>query len=222
MSLIAFRGTPFVGLADCSITRYRAESGAGFFADKELLDLPVMQRQQGDVCVDVGAYIGYATRYLLDRGCSVISFEPYADAFACLVHNCPGSDCRNEAVGNGECIELTVDPAEGNLGMRGVRLAHGDHNSACRTTRLDDLALEKCDFVKIDVEGWEPNVLAGMATLMERVRPTILIEVFPDMLQRRGFPVSALFDRLPPHYHRTQVTGDSARYDLLLEPIGRA
>ena len=43
--------------------------------------------------------------------------------------------------------------------------------------RLDDLNLDPVGFIKIDVEGHEEAVLMGGATLLERDRPTALIEI---------------------------------------------
>ena len=45
------------------------------------------------------------------------------------------------------------------------------------TARLDDLDLEPCGFVKIDVEGHEAAVVAGAVELIARDRPTLLIEL---------------------------------------------
>lgn len=42
---------------------------------------------------------------------------------------------------------------------------------------VDKLRIEKVDFIKIDVEGAEKEVLAGMQGLLRRQRPALLIEV---------------------------------------------
>lgn len=44
---------------------------------------------------------------------------------------------------------------------------------------LDSYALEGVDFVKIDVEGHEPEVLAGAVDTLRRNRPTVLSEIRP-------------------------------------------
>ena len=47
-----------------------------------------------------------------------------------------------------------------------------------RTEALDDyLADERIDAVKIDVQGWEPQVLKGMRRILERDRPVVWTEV---------------------------------------------
>jgi FkbM family methyltransferase len=49
--------------------------------------------------------------------------------------------------------------------------------------RLDDIAPECCDMVKIDVEGAEYLVLTGGAATIRRLRPVILSEVNPEPLR---------------------------------------
>ncbi len=41
---------------------------------------------------------------------------------------------------------------------------------------LDSLAFETVDFIKIDVEGWEPKVLRGGEATINRCRPNIIVE----------------------------------------------
>jgi len=42
--------------------------------------------------------------------------------------------------------------------------------------KLDDFQLERVDFIKIDVEGFESKVLEGAAETIERCRPIMYIE----------------------------------------------
>lgn len=46
-----------------------------------------------------------------------------------------------------------------------------------RAVALDEVAPEGVDFVKVDVEGFEPRVLGGATRLLREVRPTWLVEV---------------------------------------------
>jgi hypothetical protein len=49
---------------------------------------------------------------------------------------------------------------------------------------LDDFELAKIDFIKIDVEGFETDVLLGAAQTIERCKPVILIEVFENSREK--------------------------------------
>ena len=48
------------------------------------------------------------------------------------------------------------------------------------------LALARVDFVKIDVEGAEASVIAGAATVLNSMRPLMLIEVNDKALRAQG------------------------------------
>jgi hypothetical protein len=48
---------------------------------------------------------------------------------------------------------------------------------------IDSLALERLDFVKIDVEGMEIDVLRGARATLERCKPIVMAEVIKSDLQ---------------------------------------
>ena len=45
---------------------------------------------------------------------------------------------------------------------------------------LDSLSLPRLDFMKVDVEGYEPKVIDGAIELISRWRPTIVLECWAD------------------------------------------
>ncbi len=60
----------------------------------------------------------------------------------------------------------------------------------CKVETLDCIGLDPC-FVKIDVQGWEKNVLLGGMQTLERARPTMLLETpdetIVDLLAEHGY-----------------------------------
>lgn len=50
--------------------------------------------------------------------------------------------------------------------------------------RLDDLALESCHLLKIDIEGAEPLALSGAVETLKRFHPIIISEINPEPLQQ--------------------------------------
>jgi hypothetical protein len=52
---------------------------------------------------------------------------------------------------------------------------------------LDELNPHQCDFIKIDIEGFEPYALEGAAELIQRTRPVLHVEVNLPALKDQGF-----------------------------------
>ena len=68
-------------------------------------------------------------------------------------------------------------------------------NTKVEVRTLDSFKLSRCDFIKIDVEGFEPAVLLGAIDTIKSCRPTIA------------------FEHVMEHVSRAQLTGiDLAAY----------
>lgn len=147
---------------------------------KTCLDL--IPKTRRNVAVDVGAFIGDSTEWLSLEFSKVIAFEPQRDALTCLIHNAKiNVDIYPCAAGTGEWIDL--DPSwGGNLGARQPKMGHTH-----KTVKIDDLWLDTLDFLKIDVEGWEPNVLEGAKNTLERCKPIVRVEFNKTALDAAGF-----------------------------------
>lgn len=151
---------------------------------------------RGRVALDVGAFFGTATRILLARGCVTWAFEPNPDALRCLESNCPGAHIVDAIVGDGQ-VTAALRPDVHASSAYALTDASGR-----QTLALDELPLRRCDLVKIDVEGFEPFVLAGMRSILERFRPVLFVEVNPPALRRQGFSgdLTAITSLLPSYY----------------------
>ena len=138
----------------------------------------------GMTAVEVGANIGAHTLALAElvgpRG-RVLAFEPQRVVFQMLCANLAVNgiehvDAHWAAVGKASG-EITVPrlPATIRNNFGGIAIG-GERGDAVRLVTLDSLELPACDFLKVDVEGMEHDVILGARDTIRRTRPTISLE----------------------------------------------
>jgi FkbM family methyltransferase len=144
----------------------------------------------GMTVVEAGANIGTHT-LMLARACApgrLIAFEPQQRVFQLLCANLAINGIGNVTAlpeGLGAAAGMAVIPpvdysAADNFGavplMAGGGAGDWVEGRAARVTPLDALALPSCHLLKIDVEGWEAEVLRGARDTIARCRPIIYLE----------------------------------------------
>jgi FkbM family methyltransferase len=140
----------------------------------------------GDVVVDAGAFIGdHTIAYQRTVGSSgrVLAFEPNVLARTCGERNVPSAEWHKEALGLGDGV-LYLNENGGNPG--GSWLSLKPTPKEVRVISLDSLNLQRLNFLKVDVEGREVDLLRGAKETLSRCRPKIWIEINPDALYRVG------------------------------------
>ena len=176
----------------------------------------------GDLAFDVGAHVGNRTRALRAAGARVVAVEPQAPFAEFLRATLP----RDVTL-----VEAALGPAEGQ-GMMAVSslhptvssLAPGFEDEAARVPgfghvrwdRRQPVAVTTLDaliarhglpaFLKIDVEGFEPQVLAGLTQAV----PLVALEYLPGMTG----PTEAALDRLAAlgRYRFNVVQGEAGAF----------
>lgn len=163
------------------------------------LALRIMAAEPG-LFVDVGAHFGwYSLAVARIRGAAVIGIEADSGSCAALRANIARNGLRNVtvcnmAVGSEPALLAMSRRAPGNSGTVAVHageLACGTAHCWVAATRLQTL-LERLVqppvrpvLLKIDIEGFEPQALAGL-DFDGRFRPkNILMEYEPQLLSRR-------------------------------------
>jgi FkbM family methyltransferase len=155
----------------------------------------------GDVFIDVGANVGFYSCLAAARcapGGLVIAVEPYADSAARLRENLSRvrESARTEVFevaaldGVAEFTLYVPDAAGSASGASGI-VQHDARAVRVPAATLDSI-LDRSDalpagarFLKIDVEGYETDVLAGARQTLETVR-YVLIEINRPLLEARG------------------------------------
>ncbi|MFA6502890.1 MAG: FkbM family methyltransferase [Candidatus Paceibacterota bacterium] len=143
-----------------------------------------------DTVVDIGAHIGTFAVPAAKLAESVIAFEPSVSAAELLTRN---------AHDNAVSLSI-IQKALGRKAGSGTLLVRNAANAGANTlvaggdipvTTLDT-EVAHADFIKIDVEGMELEVLEGGAALIERAHPTVFFEVNLSQLRAHGASPRAL------------------------------
>lgn len=170
--------------------------------------------------MDVGANIGVWTIELAQRFATVVAFEPDTRAFQRLHENV--STARNVQAKN-----YAAWSCEGHIELRTFRNSEhstllqyghdvtagpqlGTYRVGCY--HIDFFSINDCDFMKIDTEGGEVDVIEGAVQTIIRTYPHLLIEVhnkanrawLETFLPELGYNVEVIhhphYDKRSPYY----------------------
>jgi FkbM family methyltransferase len=143
----------------------------------------------GMVCIDAGANIGYFTVLMADLAGptgKVVAAEPIPATRSLLQQNIDVNGFGNFTTVTGDAfgaeagqVNLFVPPGEPkNALILDVDTYSDWEKHSVPVTPIDDLGLDRVDFVKIDVEGAEMDVWRGMQKTLDRnPQITIMMEV---------------------------------------------
>ena len=153
-------------------------------AEKEFQLLDSLVRA-GDWVIDVGANVGhYSARLsrLVGPAGRVLAFEPVPKTFRLLSANTRLFAHENVTLLNAAVSEqTTISGIEVPAVQSGAYLAHLTESKTglqVLCLSLDSLQLpHRVSLIKIDAEGHELAVLKGMKELLERDRPTLIVEL---------------------------------------------
>lgn len=149
------------------------------------------------VAVDVGAHIGLWSWPLAQDFERLYAFEPMPLHRQCWYKNLAGmlnAELIPVALGATEAAVHMRTRTEGSSGDTGV----DDFGTLCDMKQLDAYQIKAIDFIKIDCEGYELNVLRGAKETLKRCKPCIIVEQKPETggMERYGFEDREAFDFL--------------------------
>jgi len=144
--------------------------------------------------LDCGSFVGWCARFWSDTADNVIAWEPNPVSRRCVEKNCGSIDnikINNEALS-----------AYNQTGYLGFNVSHHYGNCTLKSEgfpvqlrALDSYDLQHVDFIKIDVEGAEFELLQGARQTIQRCRPVIQIEI-NEMCHHHGHKEEDVHDKL--------------------------
>ena len=220
-----------VGLrVDPNHWRFWRRAARGLWEPDTLALLEQRLSPQMIVC-DIGAWIGPTVLYAARRSRHVYCFEPDTTAYAELLRNLLLNDVRNVTPFN-----LALASGDGMRRMASFGGEPGDsQTSLLAAAAASDAPLVPClswthwhalaqppriDFLKIDIEGGEFELLPSMADALAADRPQLLLSTHAPYLapQARAPAMRRLADALQAYRRCTNERGEAVGVDALRAP----
>lgn len=183
------RGTYWFPFSATNLSISLPHAGGEFY-ERQALDRLGALLSPGDVVIDVGTNIGNHSIYFAgEAGCQVRSFE-------CNPRLIPLLRQAVAASGVADRIDLSLlgHAVSDKVGRVSFNFHRDDFSNVSSdlaaddegvpSLSLDSLDLERVDLLKIDVDGGEMAVLEGAVQTIERLRPTLAIEVLNTNMAR--------------------------------------
>lgn len=194
--------------------------------------------EPSSLVLDIGANIGAHTlrlARLVGPGGRVMAFEPTDFAFRKLRRNVDLNPSLSSRVETFHCFLTVSDgttvpgaiysswPLAADTGLHPKHLGQEMQTELAQARSLDSILAERADrkvqLVKLDVDGFECDVLRGATSLLRDTRPIFVMELAPYVLEERGTSLDQLLSYFIPNGYlfydeRTQKRLPSAAKEL--------
>ena len=173
-----------------------------FYNLASLLRFPFITPSQGrPTILDIGACVGnftIAVKRLLPNAV-IHAFEPYPPAWPYFLRNTQGlSDIRLHKIALGNRngrLKLSFSKGYDDMSQAS---AYGDEDNPLAwdvpVMQLDRMSSGAPGLVKIDVEGYEAEVIRGGEKMLREYHPMVVLEIKKHHQQRAGGSPDALID----------------------------
>ena len=143
--------------------------------------------QQDSVMIDVGAHQGTSCSPFIDNGWKVFAFEPNPSTREKLIakyNKCDNINIDSRAVSDKQAEGIDFYTSDVSTGISGMLAFHSSHEKKYKVnvTTVTDIIkehnIDKIDFLKIDVEGYDFSVLKGVP--WDKIQPDVIECEFED------------------------------------------
>lgn len=148
----------------------------GEYNKDECEHLVKLANEKKGLVLDVGANIGNISQALISAGHQVVAFEPQPEVFELLKLNCPSATLYNVALGSlSNYLEMPKLDYSKRNNYGGISIGSGA-GLIVEVKTLDSFNFENISLIKIDVEGFEEEVLLGGIKTIAKCKPIIYLE----------------------------------------------
>jgi FkbM family methyltransferase len=170
-------------------------------------------RQSGAVILDIGANAGQFCLKVAHQLSH--AFEPNHTVYSTLSHNLSLNShikehlqLHNLAVGDSNSqMFFTFNRSNTGGGVISMEAS----NYRVSMVKLDDWfsnnKLQRLDFIKIDVEGYEPQVLLGGEKVIQQFKPDLFLEITDEWFKKEGFSADWVFNLLQTWGYQWSIDG---------------
>lgn len=172
--------------------------------------------KNGTTVIDVGTNIGETLLNFakINQDGRNIGFEPVPYLYETAKNNIALNKFENiELVNKGlssfkEKLSFRETGENNSGGTFLTRENNAEDPCSVEVVRLDDVVvwdgIENVSLIKIDVEGFEMEVLKGASDTLRRFRPTVFVEIDDEFLARQKSSAVEVFDLLAAHKYRVE------------------
>ena len=189
------------------LTSYYA-SYAGYYPTCELQTKRALSETVGVdwVCIDAGANIGYHSILMsqLARDGIVIAFEP-TGTFDLLVRNLKANGASNVRAERLALADKSGERSEALYRIWGQPPEVARYEFTTIDEYIKATNLTRVDLIKIDVDGFDLEVLRGAEETIDRFKPVVIVELNEALKTRGESPADVLTYMLDCKYDRALV-----------------
>lgn len=169
-------------VCDCIRRGFRWEEHQHDIIDKYLT--------KDSICIEAGAHIGTISVKLSKVCKKVYCFEPVINTYNLLKYNMKNNcnhnyELFNKGLGESckiEHINWISDEGSGGIGLTNniysINKNKNKIGNKIEVVTIDSLNLDKLDYIKIDVEGYEENIINGGINTIKKCKPIIILECY--------------------------------------------
>ena len=175
---------------DTHFEHYIKDGGYQTVHRNTILNHIVMNKHTLKNCVDVGSHVGFWSKDFTELFNHTYAFDPMPIVRECYEKNITKSNYTLYPYGLGSVnqkIKVLYYPEE-----TGNTHASNEGNYEIEVRTLDSFNLEDIDYIKVDAEGYEIQVVNGAKNLIEKYKPFIHIEAKKKVMVKQNITMTSI------------------------------